>query len=122
MMREFRDFIAKGNVIDLAVAVVIGAAFGKIVDSFVKDLLTPALTPLTQGVDFAAYKVGPFAVGNFINNVIQFLIVGFALFLIVKAANHATKRIVEAPIDNAAIQVEQNAQMIALLEKMVSKP
>lgn len=123
MIKEFRDFIARGNVLDLAVAVVIGAAFGKIVDSLVKDILTPVLTPLTKGVDFAAYKAGPFAVGNFVNNVIQFLIVAFALFLIVKAANHFKKPApVEVKEDPSSIQIEQNRQIIALLEKMASKP
>jgi large conductance mechanosensitive channel len=123
MIKEFRDFIAKGNVLDLAVAVVIGAAFGKIVDSLVKDILTPALNPLTKGVDFADFKPMGFGVGNFINNVIQFLIVAFALFLIVKASNRFKKpAVVEVKEDHAAIQTEQNKQIIALLEKMVAKP
>ena len=70
MVKEFRDFIAKGNVLDLAVAVLIGAAFGKIVESFVKDILTPVLAPLTPGKDFADFKMGPFGVGNFVNNIV----------------------------------------------------
>ncbi|RYG57224.1 large conductance mechanosensitive channel protein MscL [bacterium] len=123
MIKEFRDFIAKGNVIDLAVAVVIGAAFGKIVDSLVKDIFTPVLTPLTKGVDFAAWKPYGFGIGNFINNVIQFLIVAFALFLIVKASNKFKKpAVVEVKEDHAATQVAQNAQIIALLEKIAEKP
>jgi large conductance mechanosensitive channel len=125
MIKEFRDFIARGNVLDLAVAVVIGAAFGKIVDSLVKDILTPNLSPHTgKAESFATYKAGPFAVGNFVNNVIQFLIVAVALFLIVKAANHFKKPapVVEVKEDHAATQVAQNAQIIALLEKMASKP
>ena len=123
MVKEFRDFIAKGNVLDLAVAVLIGAAFGKIVDSFVKDILTPVLAPVTPGGDFATYKVGPFGVGNFINNVLQFVIVAFVLFLIVKAVNRF-KKPVDAPVvvDLAAENVAQNQRIIALLEQIASKP
>ncbi|MBV9470471.1 MAG: large conductance mechanosensitive channel protein MscL [Abitibacteriaceae bacterium] len=125
MIQEFRDFIAKGNVLDLAVAVLIGAAFGKIVDSFVKDILTPVLAPLTPGRDFAAYKLGPFGVGNFINNVLQFLIIAFVLFLIVKAVKRIQRPVaVEPPapvVDLAAENVAQNQQIIALLEQIVAK-
>src|SRR5687768_3619806 len=123
MVQEFRDFIAKGNVLDLAVAVLIGAAFGKIVDSFVKDIVTPVLAPITPGGDFATYKVGPFGVGNFVNNVLQFLIVAFVLFLIIKAVNRLQKP-AAAPIvvDLAAENVAQNQRIIALLEQIAAKP
>lgn len=122
MIKEFRDFIAKGNVLDLAVAVLIGAAFGKIVDSFVKDILTPVLAPVTPGGDFATYKVGPFGVGNFINNVLQFVIVAFVLFLIIKAVNRFQKP-AAAPVvvDLAAENVAQNQRIIALLEQIAAK-
>jgi large conductance mechanosensitive channel len=123
MIKEFREFISKGNVLDLAVAVLIGTAFGKIVDSFVKDILTPILTPITPRGDFASYKAGPFGVGSFTNNVIQFVIVAVVLFLIVKAVNRFN-RPVEAPIvvDLAAENVAQNQRIIALLEELVAKP
>jgi large conductance mechanosensitive channel len=105
MHREFREFIARGNVFDLAVGVVIGAAFAKIVDSFVKDLLMPPIGFLTGGVDFtnlfislngehyetlaAAQEAAAPTVnyGQFINTLLQFLIVAFALFLFVKQYN-----------------------------------
>ena len=122
MVKEFRDFIAKGNVLDLAVAVLIGAAFGRIVDSFVKDILTPVLAPVIPGGDFATYKLGPFGVGNFINNVLQFVIVAFVLFLIIKAVNRFQKPAV-APVvvDLAAENVAQNQRIIALLEQIAAK-
>ncbi len=122
MIKEFRDFIAKGNVLDLAVAVLIGVAFGKIVDSFVKDIVTPVLAPVTPGGDFATYKAGPFGVGNFINNVLQFLIVAFVLFLIVKAVNRIQKPAAPVVVDLAAENVAQNQRIIALLEQVVAKP
>jgi large conductance mechanosensitive channel len=114
MLKEFREFIAKGNVIDLAVGIVIGAAFTGIVNSFVKDILTPILgifgnanfserfVVLKQGtkpgpyatVD-AASKLGAVTLnyGNFLTALINFLIVAFALFLIVKAANKIKRRL-----------------------------
>lgn len=121
MLKEFQAFIAKGNVLDLAVAVVIGAAFSKIVDSFVKDILTPILTPLTKGVDFADYKLGPFGIGSFVNNVFQFIIVAFALFLIVKAYNRLHPKVEEVKVDMAAENVAQNKEIIALLRAIASK-
>lgn len=123
MLKEFRTFIAKGNVLDLAVAVIIGAAFAKIVDSLVKDIFTPILSLFTKNpnLNFSQYQVGPFLVGDFINAVIQFLIVAFALFLIVKAVNHARTRAglaAAAKVDHNATIEAQNARIIELLEQM----
>ncbi len=103
MGSEFREFIAKGNVVDLAVGVVIGAAFGKIVTTLVEKVLMPPIGLLIGGVDFsklgivlkqatvdAAGKEVPavmVAYGEFINALIQFVIIAFAIFLVVKAIN-----------------------------------
>lgn len=107
MLGEFKEFINKGNALDLAVGVIIGAAFGKIVDSLVNDILMPVLSVATGGVDFAARfivlgstattyatvadaraaGVPVLAYGTFINAVIQFLLIAFALFLIVRQIN-----------------------------------
>lgn len=113
MVSEFREFIAKGNVIDLAVAVVIGAAFGKIVTAFVDKVLMPPIGLLVGGVDFsdwawtlkaasvdAAGKAVPavqVGIGDFLNAVIQFLIIAFAIFLVVKAVNRVQRKQEEAP-------------------------
>lgn len=94
---EFKEFINRGNVMDLAVAVVIGAAFTAIVNSVVSDLIMPIVGVVTGGIDFADMKwiipvgAGQSAItyGNFINAVIQFLIIAFVVFLIVKALNKA---------------------------------
>ncbi|MBL8086605.1 MAG: large conductance mechanosensitive channel protein MscL [Chthonomonas sp.] len=95
LVSEFRDFINRGNVLDLAVGVVIGGAFGKIVDSGVKDLITPLIPSGPEG--FKSFKLGPMAVGNFINEIISFLIIAFAVFMIVKAANKMKKPVEAAP-------------------------
>lgn len=113
MLKEFKEFALKGNVLDLAIGVVIGAAFSKIVDSLVKDIIMPVIGVLTGGVDFAnmfavikqGATAGPYAsveaaakagavtwnYGIFINTIITFIIVAFAIFLLVKAYNKAKK-------------------------------
>jgi large conductance mechanosensitive channel len=115
MIQEFKAFIARGNVLDLAVAVVIGAAFTAIVTSLTTDLINPILGVLTGGIDFSnhfiplsgkvtadslaeARKQGAvFAYGNFINSVINFLIIAWAIFLLVKAVNRLMPKKEEAP-------------------------
>lgn len=93
MLQEFKAFAMKGNVIDLAVAVVIGAAFGKIVSSLVDNIITPLVGLFMGGVDFTglSYTVGDavFGYGAFIQAVIDFTIVAFVIFMVVKAINKA---------------------------------
>ncbi|MHB2165555.1 large conductance mechanosensitive channel protein MscL [Alsobacter sp. R-9] len=106
MIQEFKDFAMKGNVVDLAVGVVIGAAFTKIVDSIVGDLIMPVIGAITGGLDFSNYylplssavkggmayeeakKAGAvFGYGSFLTNVVTFVIVAWALFIVVKGIN-----------------------------------
>lgn len=91
MLKEFRDFIARGNVLDLAVGIIIGAAFTAIVSSLVEDLVNPLLGLIIGGIDFSAISFGlgeaQFKIGSFINAVIKFLIIAWVVFLIVKAVN-----------------------------------
>jgi large conductance mechanosensitive channel len=113
-VKEFREFALKGSVLDLAVGVVIGAAFGKIVDSLVKDILMPPIGLLTGGIDFtnqfvtlkgpllptldAAQKAGAVTLnyGAFLSSIVTFLIVAFAIFLVVRRIN-AMRRKAETP-------------------------
>jgi len=98
MLKGFREFITRGNALDLAVGVIIGAAFGAIVDSLVKDLITPILGMLGGAPDFSALKIGSVAIGNFINAVISFLIKAAGLyFLIVLPFNRFAKKMAAAP-------------------------
>ena len=85
MLKGFRDFIARGNVLDLAVAVIIGVAFNAVVDSLVKDLIMPVIGMLGGAPDFSALKIGSIAIGNFLNALIAFLIkaAGLYFFLVV---------------------------------------
>jgi large conductance mechanosensitive channel len=101
MLNEFKAFIMRGNVLDLAVAVVIGAAFTAIVTALVDNLITPLIGLLMGGVDFSGigFSIGEatFGVGNFINAVINFLIVAFVVFVLVKAVNRMMPKKEAAP-------------------------
>jgi large conductance mechanosensitive channel len=101
MLNEFKAFIAKGNVLDLAVGVVIGAAFTAIVTSLVDDLINPLIGLIVGGVDFSGLSVGvggaQFMYGNFITAIIKFLIVAWVVFLIVKAVNRMMPKPEAAP-------------------------
>ncbi len=104
MIREFKDFIAKGNVMDLAVGIIIGAAFTAIVTSLVQDLINPLIGLFVGGLDFSGLSVGigdaQFMYGSFITAVINFLIVAFVVFLLVKVVNRI-KSVAEKPDDIA---------------------
>ncbi|WP_077922517.1 large conductance mechanosensitive channel protein MscL [Spirosoma sp. 209] len=100
MIKEFRTFIAQGNVLDLAVGVVIGAAFGKIITSLIEDILNPIIGLVLGGGDFKEMKIvlkeavgtAPevaIRYGNFLNTIIQFVLIAWVIFLIVKAANRS---------------------------------
>jgi large conductance mechanosensitive channel len=105
MLKEFKEFIMRGNVMDLAVGVIIGGAFGKIIASLVDDILMPLIGLLIGGINFSdlALTVGNAQVtyGNFINNVIDFLIIALVIFLMVKGANSLTKKPAPAPAEPA---------------------
>ena len=82
MLKGFRDFVARGNAVDLAVGVIIGAAFAAIVDSLVKDIITPVLGLLGGRPDFSALKAGPVAVGSFANALVGFLLKAAGLYFL----------------------------------------
>ncbi len=102
MFKEFKEFAMRGNVVDMAVGIIIGAAFGKIVSSFVNDVLMPPIGLLLGGVDFSALKIilkenVSINYGVFINTVIDFIIIAFAIFLVVKAINKMKRKEVPPP-------------------------
>lgn len=101
MLKEFRDFINRGNVIDLAVAVVIGGAFGAIITSLVNDVLMPLVGIVLGGLDFAglSIQVGEATIlyGSFIQAIVNFLIIAFVIFVIVRSYNKLQEQEAEAP-------------------------
>jgi len=100
-IKEFKDFAFKGNVVDLAVAVIIGGAFGTIISSMVDDVITPLLlNPALKAANaenLAELKWGAVKYGNFLAAIIKFLVIAFVLFLVVKAASAANRKKEEAP-------------------------
>ncbi|AGI70553.1 large-conductance mechanosensitive channel [Octadecabacter arcticus 238] len=134
MLKEFRDFIAKGNVMDMAVGIIIGAAFTAIVGSLVADLINPIISLFMGGVDFgglfanlngdyatieAADEAGAavFAYGRFIMAIINFLIIAFVVFMLVRSVNKLKKAEVEAPAPAGPTQEELLADILAALKK-----
>ncbi|MCX7218111.1 MAG: large conductance mechanosensitive channel protein MscL [Burkholderiales bacterium] len=120
MMQEFKDFASKGNVVDLAVGVIIGAAFGKIVDSLVADIVMPVIGKIFGGLDFSSYYLGlngqasglslveakkagaVLAYGNFITIALNFLILAFIIFQMVRLFNKMKKDQPAAPVAEVA--------------------
>jgi large conductance mechanosensitive channel len=92
MVSEFKAFIMKGNVLDLAVAVIIGGAFGKIVTSFVENIVMPLIGVVVPGGKWREGKIGPMEIGIFAGTIIDFLIVALAIFLVVKAVSKLRKK------------------------------
>ena len=125
MLKEFKDFAMRGNVVDMAVGIIIGAAFGTIVKSLVNDIIMPPIGLLLGGVDFtdffltlssgsypsleAAKEAGAVTLnyGSFINTVISFVIVAFAVFILIKQINRLTKKEEEAPAEPPAPPKEE---------------
>jgi len=101
MWKEFKAFIIRGNVIDLAIAVILGAAFGAIVTSFVNDIVMPFIGVLMGGIDFTTLSIqvgsATIAYGNFIQAIINFLVIAFALFLMIHSINKLQKEEEAAP-------------------------
>tara|TARA_B110000977_G_scaffold170200_1_gene220690 strand:+ start:30 stop:407 length:378 start_codon:yes stop_codon:yes gene_type:complete len=120
--KEFKDFIAKGNVMDMAVGIIIGAAFTAIVGSLVADIINPIIGLFMGGVDFggltASVGEATFTYGNFIMAIINFLIIAFVVFMLVRTVNKAKA---EEPVVEAApagpTQEELLAQILVALKK-----
>ncbi|MGF1639025.1 MAG: large-conductance mechanosensitive channel protein MscL [Cyclobacteriaceae bacterium] len=124
MLKEFKEFAMRGNVVDLAVGLIIGAAFGKIVNSVVNDIILPPIGLMIGGVDFSDLKyvlkeaVGETAAvsinyGMLIQTIIEFIIIAFSVFVVIKGMNSMKRRKEEAPAEGPA-----PAQDIALLTEI----
>ena len=134
IIQEFREFAVKGNAIDLAVGVVVGAAFSQIVNSLVKDIIMPPIGYLTGGIDFSEYYINlsggeyeslaaateagaaTINIGTFGNAVVNFLIVAWAIFLLVKGINRMRRKEEEAPAAPAAPPPPPSKEEVLLTE------
>lgn len=126
MLKEFKEFAVKGNVIDLAVGVVIGGAFGKIVTSIVNDIIMPLIGVLTGGVNFTYLKIVikeaqgnipavTINYGSFIQNIIDFLIISFSIFLFIKLINKFKR---EKKTETAEIESAKQSEEVQLLQEI----
>jgi large conductance mechanosensitive channel len=101
MLAEFREFLKRGNVIDLAVAVIIGGAFGAIINSLVNDIIMPLIGIILGGLDFTSLSIqvgsAVLLYGNFIQATVNFLVIAFVVFLIVRSFNKLSKKEAETP-------------------------
>ncbi len=131
MMSEFKEFAMRGNVIDMAVGIVIGGAFGKIVSSFVADVIMPPIGILVGGVDFSQLAVTlkeaageaeavTLNYGAFLQNVFDFLIVAFAIFMVIKAMNSMKKEEEEAA-EEAPPEPSKEEQLLTEIRDLLSK-
>ena len=111
LVSEFKEFISKGNVLYLAVGVIIGAAFGKIVSSLTDDVIMPLVGMIGGKPDFSAITLGPIKIGLFLNAVVGFLILAIIIFMIVKAANSIKKKPVEVTAVPAPPTTDQQLLM-----------
>ncbi len=125
MLDEFKKFIMRGNVIDLAVGVIIGGAFGGIVNSLVADIIGPIIALLTGSVNLSGQvtTIGPaaFGTGNFIQTIINFLIVGFVLFLIIRLMNRIMPPPPPPPPPGPSVEEKMLAQLEKLNENLSKK-
>ena len=124
MLKEFKEFALTGNIMDMAVGVVIGGAFQKIVNSLVNDIIMPAISVLTGNVDFTdmVFTVGDASIkyGNFITTIVDFLIIAFSIFLAVKYINKLNK--IKELGDLAASKLDKDGKFIKRKEEVVEEP
>ena len=133
LLKEFKEFISKGNVIDLAVGVIIGASFGKIITSLVDDIIMPPLGYILGGIDFAqkkwvlvpedtTTKITEVAIryGNFINILIQFLIIAFCIFSVIRLIN-SLKRKEEAAPETPHVPTKEEALLVDIRDILKSQ-
>ena len=132
MMSEFKDFAMRGNVVDMAVGIVIGGAFGKIVSSFVADVLMPPIGLIVGGVDFSGLSIrlqeaseGVEEVllnyGVFLQTLVDFIIIAFAIFLVVKAMNSVNKKEEEAPAPEAPPEPSNEEKLLTEIRDALQK-
>ena len=124
MIKEFKEFISRGNVMDLAVGVIIGAAFGKIVTSLVNDILMPLIGLILGGIDFTGLSItvgdAKIMYGNFIQSTIDFLIVAFCIFLVIKAVNKFMEKTRKQEKEEAK-EIKEEVQLLEEIRDLLKK-
>ena len=126
MFKEFRDFAIKGNMIDLAIGVIIGAAFGAIVSSIVDDIFMPLIGIIIGGIDFSgiALTVGEASinVGLFLNAVVKFAIIAFVLFMVVKGINSLKREAAKEPVETTPAPTKEEVLLTEIRDLLKANP
>jgi large conductance mechanosensitive channel len=121
MLKGFRDFITRGNVIDLAVGVIMGGAFGAIVSSLVADIIMPIIGAIFGTPDYSSIVLGPIKIGNFINAILGFLFIAIGVyFFIVMPINEMRKR-VQKPAEPAAVVDPPDLKLLAEIRDLLAR-
>jgi large conductance mechanosensitive channel len=122
MLKEFKEFAMRGNVIDLAIGVIIGAAFGKIVTSLINDIIMPLLNPVMPGGDWRTMEVGPgVKIGSFLATTFDFIVIAFVVFLVVKTINRLKKKEEAKPL--APAELPPDVKLLAEIRDLLrNKP
>lgn len=122
MLKEFKEFALKGNVLELAIAVIIGAAFNSIVKSLVEDIITPIIGLLFGKPDFSNIVLaGGINIGLFINSIVNFLIVAFVLFVVVKGMNLAREKMKKEEVEEEAPEVDAKEELLKEIRDLLKK-
>ena len=125
MLKEFKEFISKGNVLDLAVGVVMGSAFSGIVTSLVNDIIMPFVGLLIGGIDFSGMKatVGKASImyGNFIQNIVNFLIIAMSIFVFIKFINRLSKKVKKEEEKAAEEKVDSQTKLLEEIRDELKK-
>lgn len=125
MLKEFKEFISKGNVLDLAVGVVMGSAFSGIVTSLVNDIIMPLVGLLIGGIDFSGMKAtvgeASIAYGNFIQNIVNFLIIAMSIFVFIKFINRLSKKVKKEEKEEAEEKVDPQTKLLEEIRDELKK-
>lgn len=132
IMNEFKEFAIKGNMVDMAVGIIIGGAFGKIISSLVNDVIMPPMGILTGSKDFSdkvivlkeateTANAVTLNYGLFINNILDFLIVAFAIFILIKQINKLRRKEEEAPTEEKVATVPENIKLLTEIRDLLKK-
>lgn len=121
MLKGFRDFVMRGNVVDLAVAVIIGAAFNQVINSMVGDVLTPLIGAIFGRPDFSSVNLGPIAIGKFINAVVNFLIVAAAIYFAVVVPMRKVQEIADRRKAEEPAAAPPPAEEVVLLREILQE-
>jgi large conductance mechanosensitive channel len=121
MLEGFKNFILRGNIVDLAVAVIIGAAFGAVVDSLVKDVITPIIGSIGGQPDFSSIKLGAINIGNFLNAVFSFLVKAAAVYFLVVVPVSRMMAMLTKPAAPAAVVVPEDVKLLAEIRDLLAK-